>query len=226
MERAIDAVLFDLDGTLVDSLPAIAAAMTRVLATHGYEIDDAQLVPMVGPPMELIARQLGFPPEEAARISEEYLRLYRAEYVRQTPELPGATALLERLATAGIPLGVVTNKVESSAREVLRALDWTKRFGAIIGRDTPGGAAKPEPDSALLALSILGIAPDRAAFVGDTEFDVYCARDAGIRTIVALDGNRDAAFLRAEGATHLVHSLDEVGDLLLGTLTATTEARS
>ena len=105
------------------------------------------------------------------------------------------------------------------------ALRWTDRFGAIIGRDTPGGASKPAPDGALLALSILGAAPERVAFVGDTEYDVYCARDAGIRTIVTLDENRDGAFLLAEGATHLAHTLEEVGDLLLSATRLRAEAR-
>jgi HAD superfamily hydrolase (TIGR01549 family) len=215
--RVVDAVLFDLDGTLVDSHHTIAEAMVAALRTFGYEIDVPTLIPMIGPPMEVLARDLGAPADEAVRINEEYLRLYHHGYVQQTPEHEGATALLERLADAGIALGVVTNKVEEGARMVLDVENWTARFGVVVGRDTPNAAAKPSPEAALHALRILGVAPARAAFVGDTEFDVRCARAAGIAHVIALDTNRDPAFLRAEGATHLVHTLAEIGPLLLGT---------
>ena len=215
-ERAVDAVLFDLDGTLVDSLPTIAEARVVALQSFGYDMDTERLTPLIGPPMEMVAGLLGAPPEQAALINEEYMRLYHSGYVQRTPEHAGATALLHRLAGAGIALGVVTNKVEQGARMVLDIEDWSSRFGVVVGRDTPNAAAKPSPRAALHALEVLGVAPDRAAFVGDTEFDVRCGSAAGMRYVIALDRNRDPAFLRAEGATHLVHSLEEVGTLLLG----------
>ena len=214
--RIVDAVLFDLDGTLVDSHLTIAEAMVAALHPFGYEIDVPTLIPMIGPPMEALALELGAPPEEAARINAEYLRLYHHGYIQRTPEHAGASALLGRLADAGIVLGVVTNKVEEGARMVVEIEGWSDRFGVVVGRDTPNAAAKPSPLAALHALGVLGIAPERTAFVGDTEFDVRCARDAGIAHVIALDTNRDPAFLRAEGATHLVHTLEEVGPLLLG----------
>ena len=214
--RAVDAVLFDLDGTLVDSLETIAEAMVIALHTFGYTIDVPTLIPMIGPPMEVVALNLGAPADEAARINAEYIRLYHHGYVQRTPEHPGASALLERLAAAGMVLGVVTNKVEEGARLVVDAERWNDRFGVVVGRDTPNSAAKPAPEAALHALRVLGIAPEHAAFVGDTEFDMRCGRAAGLARVIGLVGNRDASLLRAEGATDLVHSLDEVGTLLLG----------
>ena len=215
MARTVDAVLFDLDGTLVDSLQTIAEAMVVALRTFGYETNVQHLIPLIGPPMEVLARDLGASADEAARINAEYLRLYHNGYVQRTPEHAGATALLDRLAAAGIVLGVVTNKVEEGARLVIEVRDWTSRFGVIVGRDTPNAAAKPSPDAALHALRILGVPPERAAFVGDTEFDVRCGRAAGMSHVIAVEGNRTADFLRAEGATHLVQSLEQVGVLLL-----------
>lgn len=213
--RSVDAVLFDLDGTLVDSLQTIAEAMVVALRSFGYEMDVARLIPLIGPPMEVLARDLGAPPEEAVRINAEYLRLYHDGYVQRTPETTGASALLDRLAAAGIALGVVTNKVEQGARLVLDAEGWASRFGVVVGRDTPNAAAKPAPEAAWHALRVLGVPPERAAFVGDTEFDMRCAQAAGIAHVIALTGSRDGDFLRAEGATHLVHSLEAVGALLL-----------
>lgn len=214
--RAVDAVLFDLDGTLVDSHATIAEAMVLALRAHGYQIDADTLIPMIGPPMEIVALQLGAPPEVAARINAEYLRLYHHGYVQRTPECPGASALLVRLHAAGLALGIVTNKVEEGARLVVEVERWQPYFGVVVGRDTPGAAAKPAPGAAWHALSVLGVPPERTAFVGDTEFDVRCARAAGLCYAIALRGHREDALLRAEGATHLVDSLDEVGTVLLG----------
>ena len=145
MARAVDAVLFDLDGTLVDSLDLIAQAMSRVLVEHGYDTDVERLKPLIGPPMEVVARQLGAS-ADAPALGEEYLRLYHDQYVRQTPERAGATALIERLVASGVALGIVTNKVEASAHELLRIEGWTAHFGAVVGRDTPGASAKPAPE--------------------------------------------------------------------------------
>ncbi len=214
---AVDAVLFDLDGTLVDSHQTIAEAMVAALRTFGHEIEVSTLIPLIGPPMDALARNLGASSEEAVQINDEYLRLYHHGYIQQTPEHDGASALLERLSAAGIALGVVTNKVEEGARMVVDIEGWGAYFGVVVGRDTPNAAAKPSPLAALHALSILDVSPERAAFIGDTEFDAACGRAAGIRYVIALDTNRDAAFLRAEGATHIIHTLEEVGPLVLGT---------
>ncbi len=214
---AVDAVLFDLDGTLVDSHQTIAEAMVAALRTFGHEIDVPTLIPLIGPPMDALARELGASAEQAMQINQEYLRLYHHGYIQQTPEHDGASALLKQLAAAGIALGVVTNKVEEGARMVVEIEGWGAHFGVVVGRDTPNAAAKPSPQAALYALRVLGVPPERAAFVGDTEFDVRCGRAAGIGYVIALDTNRDPAFLRAEGATHIIHTLEEVGPLLLGT---------
>ncbi|MGE3856841.1 MAG: HAD family hydrolase [Dehalococcoidia bacterium] len=215
-DRTVDAVLFDLDGTLVDSHRTIAAAMVEALGAAGYPITAEQLIPMIGPPMNTLAIHLGASAEESERINTDYLRIYHDGYIQETPEHEGATALLDRLAGAGIALGIVTNKVEAGARLVVEVEGWQDRFGVVVGRDTPNAAAKPSPEAALHALRVLGVPPERAAFVGDTEFDVRCARDAGIPHVIVLDANRDPAFLRAEGATSVIHRLEQVGTLLLG----------
>lgn len=216
MSALVDAVLFDLDGTLVDSHLAIAESMVQALGAHGIAIEVDRLVPMIGPPMDTLAQQLGATPDEAAAINRDYLRLYHGEYIRHTPEHDGATELLRGLREAGIALGIVTNKVEEGARIVVEVEGWGDLFGAVAGRDTPGAAAKPSPDAARYVLERLGVSPERAAFVGDTEYDVRCAVAAGIPYVVMLDTNRDASMLRAEGATHIVRDLEEAGAILLG----------
>ena len=212
--RSVDAVLFDLDGTLVDSLQTIAEAMTVVIRAHGYAADPAALIPRIGPPMDALAEAMGASPEQAARINAEYLRLYHGGYIQRTPPRAGAAPLLDRLRAAGVALGVVTNKVEEGGRLMLAVQGWSGRFGVVVGRDT-AAAAKPHAEAALHALGVLGVAPARAAIVGDTEFDMRCGRDAGLRYVIGVTDQRDAAQLRAEGATHVIAGLVEVAPLLL-----------
>lgn len=210
------AVIFDLDGTLVDSLESVAGAMARAISERGFAIDTATLVPLVGPPMELLVEQVtGWTPEVARAVNDDYARLYYGEYIEHSERMPGADALLDRLAARGIPLAVLTNKVEAGGVRMLEVLGWTERFTLLAGRDTVA-RAKPAPDGALHLLERLGVAPSAAAIVGDTEFDICCGRDAGLAYVIGIIGERSADELRAAGATHVAHTLDEVGTILLG----------
>ena len=209
------AVIFDLDGTLVDSLGSVAAAMARALNEHGYAIEAAALVPRIGPPMELLAAAVtGWSAERSARVSEDYTRIYYGEYIAHTAAMPGADALLDRLVARGIPLAVLTNKVERGGQRMVDVLGWQDRFALIAGSDTLP-YPKPAPDGAHYILERLGVAPGDAALVGDTEFDMNCGRGARLGYVVGLIGERSAPQLRDAGATHVVCHLDEVGALLL-----------
>jgi phosphoglycolate phosphatase len=207
--------IFDLDGTLVDSLPTVAAAMAVAMERHGFPIDAAAVIPRIGPPMNLLVEEMtGCPREVADRINDDFMALYYGEYVQRTPPMAGAEALLDRMRAAGVRLSVLTNKVESGGHQMVDFQGWTARFESVAGRDS-GGRPKPAPDGALLLLERLGARPDEAAIVGDTEFDMGCGRNAGLRWVVGLVGERSEAQLRAGGATHVVHALDEVGTVLL-----------
>jgi phosphoglycolate phosphatase len=212
----IRAALFDLDGTLVDSLETIAGAMAEAIRKHGYEVSEATIVPLIGPPMDVMAHDLtGAPMEVTRKMYGDYLVIYHRDYIERTPPHEGAQALLQRLRAAGVRLGVVTNKIEEGGRLMVRVQAWERFFEVIVGQDT-AARPKPAPDSALYALSALGVPPAEAAFVGDTEFDMNCGRDAGCTMVIGVLGARDEAFLRREGATHVVGHLDEVAPLLLG----------
>lgn len=213
--RAPRAALFDLDGTLVDSLPTIAEAMSAALRLHGHEVSPASIVPLVGPPMNVMARDIARVTEAAAEaINADYLRIYHDDYIGQTPPRDGADALLRRLQADGITLAILTNKVEDGAHRMLAVQGWTERFAFVAGRDT--SEPKPHPEAALHVLRALGIPPREAAIVGDTEFDMRCGRAAGLGMTIGITGARSVADLRASGATHVVHHLDEVVGILLG----------
>jgi HAD superfamily hydrolase (TIGR01509 family) len=219
------AVLFDLDGTLVDSLPTIGAAMATALKEFGYDIDVATIIPQIGAPMPILAAVLtGASEDESDRINERYLSLYYDEFIATTKTFDGATALLNRLRGAGVSLGVVTNKNEHGAHMMVEIQGWKSTFDVVVGRDTTA-RPKPWPDGTLHGLKVLGATPDQSALVGDTEFDMGAGRDAGLRYNLGIIGARDEARLRAAGATHVLNALPEVGDLLLdGRLTTATQA--
>lgn len=213
--RPVRAVLFDLDGTLVDSLPTIAAAMSEAAALHGLHAAAEDIVPYIGAPMNVLVEDLfGVSPEIGRIVAADYLRIYHGSYIARTPPQPGAAALLDRLAGTGVRLAVVTNKRDEGAHLMVEVEGWRDRFEVVHGRES--GAAKPDPEAAYAALRKMRIDASEAAFVGDTEFDMNCGRDAGLPFVIGLTGGRTAEHLRQHGATHVVDSLDEVGTILVG----------
>jgi len=211
------AVLFDLDGTLADSEALIAEGIRQALAEHGYDVTHQQVMDILGPPMTEMVRILvgPVPDDEYKSIRAAYDRNYHEVQLPNIPPLPGATALLDALGERGIPMAIVTNKVERGGHEQLAAMGWTHRFATLIGADT-AARSKPFADPALLALERLGVSPDGAAFVGDTGADMECGTAAGIPVRIGIARVRTPDAMRAAGATHVAETLDEVGAVLLG----------
>ena len=213
----IRAVLFDLDGTLADSESLIAVGIVQALAEHGYDVTQRQVLDILGPPLtEMVPILVGpVTDERYASIRAAYLRNYHEVQLPNVQPLPGATALLDALQARGIPLAIVTNKIEEGAHEQVAAMGWTSRFSAVIGADT-AGRPKPFPDPALLALGRLAVDARDAAFVGDTGADMECATAAGIPVRIGIAHVRTPEALRAAGATHIAHHLDDAAAVLLG----------
>jgi len=210
----IEAVLFDCDGTLADSEPMISSSLVDALRDLGFTTTAEAVRRVIGPPLSEMAESLVGPltAEQHATLHERYF----AHAIPRRPDvrpLPGAQALLDALRGHGIPLAMVTNKIERSTAAQLAQFGWEGRFAAVVCADSVSNP-KPAPDPAVEALRRLSIAPHRAAFVGDTESDTVCAREAGIPFVIGLTGTRSADALLAAGATHTVDSLDEVLPLL------------
>lgn len=215
--RLPTAVLFDLDGTLSDSEPFVAAALQRTLHTFGFDVTRERVIEELGPPLQPMLEMLAqtrFDPAQLDAMRDEYLRHYNATIAHIEP-LPGAVALLDALRAQGIAVALVTNKREEGAHEQLAAMGWTDRFAAVIGADT-AGAPKPDAAPAREALRRLGTSAGNAAFVGDMEPDMACASAAGLPWRIGYTRARTPAALRAAGATHLCAHLDEVAAVLLG----------
>lgn len=195
------AVIFDLDGTLADSLGDIAAAMNRTLARHGFPIPPAEAYRnFVGEGVgKLVQRAL--PPTPRA-LREEILRAYQTDYdehlLDATRLFPQMVEVLGRLRAAQVSLGVLSNKSDGPTRRLVDALCPTWHFGAVVG-ERPGVPRKPDPASALALSDALGAPPERVALVGDTLVDMLTARAAGMRPVGVLWGFRPQEVL-ASGA--------------------------
>lgn len=196
----VTSIVFDLDGTLVDSSPDIADALNRAFADLGVrQLTPPEVLAMLGGgPRVLVAKALaavggaseGAAAEEAEeeeideatidRLVETYSACYRAEPAARTTFFSDAAEALPALRARGIQLGICTNKRADIAQQVLEQLGVRQLFGAIVGSDT---ATASKPDPAHLSETIAGLGTDPAAclYVGDTDIDARTAAAAGVR---------------------------------------------
>jgi phosphoglycolate phosphatase len=186
------ALLFDLDGTLVDSVPDLAAAVNALLAEHGRPpLDQAAVAGMVGDGTgKLVERALaatGGVDMPLSAAVERFLALYEADPVELTRPYPEVPAVLERLGREGYRLALCTNKPERVTHAVLKGLGLDRFFPLTLGGDSLP-LRKPDPAPLLFALERLGVGPAAAAMVGDHKNDVLAARAAGMPAIFARYG--------------------------------------
>jgi phosphoglycolate phosphatase len=184
----IEAVLFDLDGTLADTAPDMARTVNRMRTSRGLAPVSTESVRphvssgargMLMAAFRMTADHADFPAMRA-----EFLELYADNLCVDTRLFPGMLQLLDRLEAGDIAWGVVTNKFERFARPLIEDLGLGARAAVVIGGDTCA-RAKPFPDPLLFAAASMGVAPTRTLYVGDDERDVQAARAAGMPVVVA-----------------------------------------
>ena len=199
------AVIFDLDGTLVNSLPDISAAMNRSLKAFGLpEFDmDAYKYKVGNGVLKLTERSVG----QRTDLLDSVLKAYMADYARNSRvnshAYKGVAELMAGLEERGLHVCVFSNKDQSDAENVLRYYFPQTHFSQIRGRQE-GVALKPQPDGALLIAKALGITPEDCWYVGDTGTDMNCGNAAGMETVGVLWGFRPREELTASGAKHLI----------------------
>jgi len=212
----IKAILFDLDGTLVDTLADIATVMNGFLRTRSWPehaVEDYRL--MVGRGLMNLIRA-AVPPSEAHRADELYNEVfttYDSMGIGDSRPYPGATQVLESLNAAGIPIAVVSNKPDAITRKMMDGLFGGIRFALVRG-GLDGVPPKPDPSSALEAARACGAAPADCAFVGDSDVDMRTALAAGMFPIGAAWGFRGEAELRAAGATIIAATITDIPALV------------
>jgi phosphoglycolate phosphatase len=206
-------LLFDLDGTLVDSVAGICASAAAACRALGYPCPDETLFrPLIGLPLPRMLRA-GLPDDvddgQLERCCEEYRALFDRIALPATTAFPGVPAALERWRTQGRRLGLATSKRTDVARRVLARAGLAGHFDVVVGGDqVPRG--KPHPDTLVHALALFGAAPGQAAMVGDTAHDVLMAVAADVAPYAVGHGVHARAELEAAGALAVVDRFEEL----------------
>lgn len=218
LTRTWSAILFDLDGTITDSAPAITSSLARTFALLGRPVPtDAELLAYVGPPLLAAFREYaGMTPEEATEALAVYRTDYQGGHLLGTAVFPGVAGLLERIHAAKIPMAVATSKAQHNALAVLEHFDLAKYFTAIVGStDTETRSSKADVVAeALERLAAAGADLTQPVMVGDRRYDAEGAAAHGVPTILVEWGYGSPS--EATEATATVYSADNLGKLLLG----------
>lgn len=208
------AILFDLDGTLLDTAPDFVYAVNLMQSRANLNPTPlASLRPFVSDGINgLIQAAFGIDttrPENAA-LANELLKIYQENICRFTQPFPGMLSLLTFLEENNIPWGIVTNKYSYLTEEILKQLNLKERAFCVVSGDTTP-FAKPHPAPLLHASKILKVDPKSCVYIGDAKRDIDAGKAAGMTTITALFGYINNIETAIEwGASHHVHHVDEL----------------
>ena len=213
----IKAVLFDLDGTLADSLLDLAASTNYAIGKFGFparEVECYKYFAGDGMP-KMIERAL--PPtdngkETVAKILPVFLEYYSSHYCDNTKAYAGVPELITELKREGLFVAVVTNKAEDMALRVVYKL-YGDSFDLVIGK-REGIPAKPDPAAALLAMNTLGVKPEECVFVGDSITDVKTGVNSGAFPVGVLWGFRERDELVRGGAKAIISTPKELLEII------------
>ena len=213
------AVLFDLDGTLLDTLADLADAMNRVLNRHGFPVHDYESYKyMIGNGMETLTRRAlpsqSFPEEAVAGYLQELRVEYGAHWMDQTKPYPGIEELLAFLHQYEVRLAVLSNKADGFTKQMIRHFLPNGDFEIVEGAK-PGVPLKPDPNAALSITARMNLAPADFLYLGDTGVDMRTAHAAGMYPVGVLWGFRKAEELEENGAEFLLKHPVGLQDFML-----------
>jgi phosphoglycolate phosphatase len=205
-------VMFDLDGTLVDSSVDITNALNYATGPYGFEeITPARTITMVGEGLTRLMEKMAGK-ERAALMPElldRFIRYYSDHLTDFTVPYEGVRDTLERLE--GYRKAVISNKRESLSRRLLEELDLLKYFDMVLGSDS-AEERKPSPKPLQKALAVFGVGKDEAVIVGDSNYDIEAGKAAGVHTVGVTYGFRGIESLRA--ADRIISAISELVPLL------------
>ncbi|HJV61173.1 MAG TPA: phosphoglycolate phosphatase [Albitalea sp.] len=212
------AVLFDLDGTLIDSAPDLAGAANELRAAHGLPaLPYESFRPMVGAGargMVAVAFDIGPQHERFAELRDDFLRRYEQRMTHQTRIFEAVLPVLEALEREQRPWGIVTNKAARFTEPLIRSLGLHPRAAAVVAGDTTPHA-KPHPEPLLEAARRVGCLPSQCLYVGDDVRDVQAGKAAGMTTVVAGWGYLGVGDpIESWGAEYIVRKPAELLNLL------------
>lgn len=207
--QRFDGVVFDLDGTLIETAPDLAAALNHVLSKAGLpQVTLDAVRQMVGDGAKALisrgfaAAERALPPDELEHWFAVFLDYYGAHIADRSQMFEGVLAVLDELQAADLRLGVCTNKPEAMSRRLFEELDIAERFEALLGGDSLP-VRKPDPAHVLGTLERMGIAPERAVMVGDSANDRDAGRGAGMPVVLVTFGYTTIPARELEADAHI-----------------------
>jgi phosphoglycolate phosphatase len=220
MNRAKRAVIFDLDGTLIHSLPDLTVAVNKTLADAGRPpLTEAEVGPMVGDGAgTLVSRAFedggGVPDGDLDRWLDRFLAHYEPHAADLTHPWDGVVETLERLRDHGITLAVCTNKPTKATHDILTALGLDQYFAVVVGGDD-APALKPNPAHILAVLTRLRVSHDEAVMVGDSINDVLAAKGANVPVVVVSFGYSRSPVTEL-GASYVIDDFRDLFEAVVG----------
>lgn len=212
MARFLRDLIFDLDGTLIDSAPDIARAMNRLLAELGLPpLDLSAVRRMVGDGApDLIRKVLGgkVAPDKIPPLFERYRGFYLKTATHSTRPYPGVVETLTRLRKTGHRMAVCTNKLQRPTLQILEGLDLARFFDGVVGGDV-APARKPDPRHLMAAVTLLGGSAESAVMIGDGINDAGAAKATGIPLLV-LDSGYGEVAAKDLGGDLILESFSEI----------------
>ncbi len=178
------AVVFDLDGTLIDSAGDIASALNHVMKARGFSpFAMTKVREMIGGGIPKLVEKAflshGVMPDDLAPVTMDFLKFYAANCIVETRLYDGALPLLERLHADGVKIGLCTNKQQEISEEILQRLGIAHFFGSVVG-ERKGQPRKPDAEPLNIAMRQLGVTAAQTLMVGDSGADSGCAQAAGV----------------------------------------------
>lgn len=207
-------VLFDLDGTLIDSIELIMDAARHAFASRtGPSPTDAEFMAGIGQPLLTQFGPYVESPAEMEHLIAEYRRYQLANHDRQTTLYDGVAEIIDTLRSQGHRLGIVTSKMDAIARRSLRHVGLESHFEVLVGCDATT-RHKPDPEPVLFALERMGSTPDQAVFIGDSPFDIQSGNGAGVRTIAVTWGAFSRDTLMAASPSYVLERPHDIPPLV------------
>jgi pyrophosphatase PpaX len=206
--------LFDLDGTLIDSIALIVAAMHHAFAGFDGTVPaDADWMAGIGTPLTKQLALYARSSDELAALRDRYRAYQAIHHDTAVREFPGTTETLLTLEQRGLAMGLVTSKVDVLAQRGLDLTGLARFITVVVGADAVT-KHKPEPEPVLLALERLAVAPDEAVLVGDSPHDIVAGNAAGVTTVGALWGPFSREQIDVARPAHVIAHIRELPGLL------------
>lgn len=216
MEKKYDLIVFDMDGTILNTLEDLTDSMNHVLEEYGYAARTIEEIRnFVGNGLYNLVRLAvpdGTSEEQIQKVLASMKLYYNDHNNIKTRPYDGILDLIRKLKDKGYRTAVVSNKIDSSV-QALCELHYKGLFDVAIG-EKDGIARKPAPDMVYAALKELGVSKERAIYVGDSEVDVATAKNSGLDLMAVAWGFRGAEFLKAHGVEKVYETPEQIGEYL------------